>query len=158
MVGRVVVDVNGLRVSRPGAEVTTASAENLTFNSNNGKYFAPLIKGAFLSSSFNTIYDSVSGSSSSIFISKHEAYVDFGRTLSYIPVALSMYFGIDGPIAGQWVSEYDVKVQGSSWSQQVSCLMVTQASRLVFVAYRLRVAGGPGYLALPNVSYVVGRF
>ena len=158
MVGRVLVDVNGLRVSRPGVEVTTASAENLTFNSSNGKYFAPFIKGSFSSSSFNTIYDSVSGSSSRIFISKHEAYVDFGRTLSYIPVALSMYYSNDAPIAGQWISEYDVRVQGSNWSQQVSCSMVTQTNRLVFVAYRLRVANGPGYLALPNVSYVVGRF
>ena len=164
MPGRVLLDLNGLRISRPGVEVTTAAAADLTFNSNNGKYLSPYLQGSFGLGDY-LLVSSNYGQVTSFEI--WQATVFFGRTFASPPIVLAQYrdYGVTNGSAENYSASFTSTQQGGGGAVIYRYTTVTTAhwasnDRAIFeVQYSWSNGYGQSKLAGPQViGYVVGRF
>lgn len=81
---RVILDGNGIRASKAGYDVTSASQNQLLFNSG-WKMFSVLLQGSIALSAFTTDSDTTSGSTHSI--ARHYT-INFGVTLPSVPMCI----------------------------------------------------------------------
>jgi hypothetical protein len=163
MVGRVLLDTQGLRVSRPGAEVTTATAADLTFNSNSGKYLSPFMQGNFGPGSYSLINSNV-GQNTTFEI--WQATILFGKTFASPPIVLAQYR--DYNVTSGSAENYSASIVSTQQSGSAVIYRFTSVStshwaltdRAIFqVQYSWSQAYGQSKLAGPQrVAYLVGRF
>ena len=164
MVGRVLINTQGLRVSRPGVEVTTASAADLTFNSNSGKYLSPYMQGSFGPASYSLISSNY-GQNTSFEI--WQATLFFGRTFASPPIVLAQYrdYGVTDGSAENYSAQFTQTQQGGGGAilflyTQVATSHWALTDRAIFeIQYGWSQGYGQSKLPGPQViGYVVGRF
>ena len=164
MVGRVLLDTNGLRVSKPGAEVTTATSDDLLFNSNSGKYLAPVLKGQISPSSYYLINSNYGTTTS---FERWEYTLWFGQTFANPPALLVRYRDYattDGSLDNYNVSLTNTAMGGSGAViyifTNVDAIHYALTDRAIFqIEYYWASGYGAPKIAGPQViSYVVGRY
>jgi hypothetical protein len=164
MPNRVTIDLQGLRISRPGVEVTTAAAADLTFNSNSGKYLSPYLQGNFGPGSY-ALVSSNYGQVSSFEI--WQAKIPFGKTFASPPIVLAHYrdYGVTNGSAENYSASITstqpngtggviyryTTVNTAHWASTVEAIFEIQ--------YSWSNGYGQSKLAGPQlIGYVVGRF